>query len=134
MDHLRAAVDRLTAVGSTGEWFQGPRITWENLIEGNGPIQFIAPADLFFSAQAQPAPSQANTQAHRSAIRSAKPASPGPAKPARPASYVTMWFGKHKGKPLAVVREEDPGYWRWACREVGGFEKKAREAGLIDDL
>jgi hypothetical protein len=44
-----------------------------------------------------------------------------------------MPFGKHKGRLAADVMEDDPGYWRWACENVAGFEARARKAGLLDD-
>ena len=119
MDHLRAATDRLTAVGPTGVWMQGPRISWDDLVEGSGQIQHLAPAELFKEGRS-PEPAAQPKQ------------SSAPPKAATP-KVALMMFGKHKGRPMSEVQEMDPGYWRWLLENVSGFEKKARAAGLLDE-
>lgn len=45
----------------------------------------------------------------------------------------TFRFGKYKGRLLADVAEEDPGYLRWACEEIPAVRSMATKLGLLDD-
>lgn len=117
MDLLRYAVDQ-TKSQRSGEWLQGPRISFDDVKHGRGSIQHVT-ADEWFG---RPAGSRQLDGC---------PPSQSP-KVAQPPLHV-MPFGKHKGRPMAVVQDEDPGYWSWAIREVQGFAAKARKAGLEDE-
>lgn len=107
---------------------QGPRITWDNLVEGSGPIQFIAPTELFNSAQARTDPAAQTSSPARPAKISAESTPSTP-----PKQVAIMTFGKYRNRQMSEVQEMDPGYWRWLIENVGGFKKKARAAGLLDD-
>lgn len=39
-------------------------------------------------------------------------------------------FGKHKGRRLTEVQEEDPGYYRWIMENVAWFAKLAHQKGF----
>lgn len=44
----------------------------------------------------------------------------------------TMTFGKHKGKRIEQILEDDPTYIRWALNSIPNFEmlKEVRKAAL----
>jgi hypothetical protein len=33
-----------------------------------------------------------------------------------------LWFGKHQGRTIEDVLDDDPRYLMWACENVDGFE------------
>lgn len=107
---LQYEIDRVKPQRST-EWLQGPRVTAEDLKHGRGCIERLARAE--FPGTAGSPVTRSNTAA-------------------QPSLHV-MPFGKHKGRSMAVVQDEDPSYWRWAIAEVSGFAAKAKKAGLLDD-
>lgn len=104
-DFKRYLTDRATAQIS-GEWRKGPCITFENLVDGKGAVQHISVDEFFGRVKT-------------------------PEKPSKPAGQV-MTFGKHKGKLLIEVKEEDPNYWSWALENVGFFAAVVKKAGLDD--
>ena len=93
---------------SSEEWKTGTRITKENLDKGTGPIEHITAAQVF-GGSSKPGPT----------IRE-------PLTVAAPIKSPVIWFGKHKGKTVAQLKKEDPGYYDWACREIKGFKEKAK--------
>ncbi len=107
---LQIELNRLNS-NATGAWLQGPRITFENVSRGTGPVERIPAGEVFNGSR----PAQSTTAAQP------------------PPALHVMPFGKHKGRPMAIVQDEDPSYWSWAIRECNGFEAKARKAGLLDD-
>ena len=90
--------ERVSPEKDTGAWKKGPRITKECMNEGVLPMQRISAAEAMGLVPDK-------TDANRGKV----------------------WFGKHKGKTFEELREADPGYYEWACREVDGFEEKAGE-------
>lgn len=106
-------IDRPTAVGVTGAWMKGPAISAADLKGSRGGIEHISSATFFGAKETAPSPQRGSA--------------------APPAAGATMWFGKHKGRLLVDLREEEPGYWKWACAEVSGFEAKVRKLGLLDE-
>ncbi len=44
-----------------------------------------------------------------------------------------MAFGKYRGRLMADVQDQDPSYFAWCVRDIGGFAAKARTAGLLED-
>lgn len=59
----------------------------------------------------------------------------GTGNPSRPQAGLLMTFGRHRGELAANVREDDPGYWRWAVGPEGPswFRNAAAKAGLLED-
>lgn len=41
-----------------------------------------------------------------------------------------MTFGKHKGKPMKWVKENDSNYWEWAMENIAWFPAAVKKAGL----
>ncbi len=101
-------IDKPTAVGVTGAWMKGPAISAADLKYGRGSIEHIVGLQ---ATEGAPQRGSANPPAKAGA---------------------TMWFGRHKGRLLVDLREEEPGYWSWALRECNGFEAKVRKLGLLD--
>lgn len=106
-------IDKPNAVGITGAWMKGVSISYSDLNRGVGTVEKIPMKELFDG-------------------RFSKDCAGGAA-PEVPKAVAVMWFGKHKSRPMIEVMETDPGYWRWCVSEVSGFEKKARQAGLLED-
>ena len=112
---LQIELDRLKA-NPTGAWKQGQRISFEDVRRGGGNVEHITSAEFFgVGKQAGKIP-----QHHAQAA-------------AQPQVAHVMRFGKRKGQLMSVVKETDPGYWRWLLAEVQGFEAQAKKAGLLDD-
>lgn len=101
-----------------GAWRQGPRITVENVKNGTGAIEHIT-ADEFFGRTGKATGQTGGQQSPKGAAQQRHSA--------------IFHFGKHRGKLMSDVRDADPGYWSWCCREVAGFEAKAKKAGLLDE-
>ncbi len=114
---LQIELNRLNA-NPTGEWLKGPRISFENVNRGTGPMERVT-ADEWFGRTGK-------TTGNPAAGQSPKVAQP-------PTVAHVMRFGKYKGRLMADVQDEDPGYWSWAIRECNGFAAQAKKAGLTDD-
>lgn len=112
MDLLQHEIDRVKP--KSDEWKKGPRISAEDVRRGTGNIEHIS-ADEFFGRSGKPGTVATGQVA------------------AQPQVTHVMMFGKHRGKTFETVRNSDPGYWSWCCREVSGFSAKAKKAGLLDD-
>lgn len=92
------------------EWlknWKGSKITLDDIVNGRGFIVKMRPGELH-----------------------GKPGVPQPA--AKPQSAHVFAFGKFKGRSILEVFEENPGYVRWAMKEVNGFAAKAKAAGVMD--
>lgn len=100
-----------------GPWRHGSCITADNLKRGTGSIEHVTAEEWLRAAGI------GKKIGNLSAGDSPKGA-------AQPRVSSVMHFGKHKGKPMATVRDEDPSYWSWLLRDVEGFEAKAKKAGL----
>jgi hypothetical protein len=109
---LEIELARLKA-NPTGAWLQGPKITAEHVKRGTGTIQHIT-ADEFFGRTGKAGAMAGGQMA------------------AAPQGAHVMMFGKHRGKNFTDVKQSDPSYWSWCCREVAGFAAKAKKAGLHD--
>lgn len=91
----------------SGKWREGPRITFEYL---------KTCGDIVTMAQ------EFKAKEGYAVKKSAKPSTPGS----------LMGFGKYKDKTLLWVSTSDPRYWEWCCSDVGGFEDRAKSAGLLN--
>ena len=98
------------------KWDSIGRITQENCVNGTGPIEKL-PKDAL----------------HRKNGGDAKPAGRGGERK-RGGSPSVISFGKHSGKLIVDVREEDPGYIAWCIREdVQGMREKCAKLGITED-
>ncbi len=114
---LEIELNRLKS-NPTGAWLQGPRITFDDVNRGSARVERIT-ADEWFG---------------RIGKNIGNPAAGQSPKVAQPPTVAhVMRFGKYKGRLMADVQDEDPGYWSWAIRECNGFAAQARKAGLMDD-
>lgn len=101
-------------------WLNGPRVTQEDLQRGGGVIERVTAKQWFDTRAAVTRGAAANGLPHGSR-----------GKPTAPRNV--MWCGKYKGRLMADVREDDPNYFAWACREMGGFRAAVAKAGLLED-
>lgn len=104
VSYLNAAADRLTASVS-GEWRKGPKITTADLLSGTGGVERV---DWLKTGK-----------------DTGNLADENPAKPIQ-----IMGFGKFRDRQLSDIKQNEPGYWKWAVAEIKGFDKKAKAAGL----
>lgn len=115
---------------------QGPRITQDDLKHGSASIERCTAAEWMRAAGVAGVAGIAGSPAaganHRpNAAKTGAHGTRGNGGAAANAHVMT--FGKHRGKPMAVVQDEDPGYFAWAVRDVADFEARARKAGLLDN-
>lgn len=120
-------IDKPIAVGITGAWMKGPAISYEDLNAGTGGIERI-PAGTLFAAPSKQGAGGSATPSGPYAVRAATREPSVAAK-----TVAAMWFGKYRGRPMSEVQETDPRYFDWATQEVNGFEKAARQAGLLEN-
>lgn len=109
------------------EWLKGPMITTDDLLNGSTTIERMDAA-AWWRAAGQ-AVSKGQIYASVNAARAATGGASSAAKP-RPA---ICFLTKHRGKPWAIVQDEDPGYFRWAVANVSGVRAVCEKAGLLDD-
>ena len=109
------------------KWFEGPRITSDDLKHGSGRIEKCSAREIFKGSGGGAGDGGAARTEQRPTWRSQTSVKKAPPK------IEVMLFGKHKGKPLSVIQDEDPGYFAWAVRDVSGFEARARKAGLLEN-
>lgn len=96
------------------EWLKGPKITAENLKKGTGCVELLDRPEWVKS------PNGAKGAVSGGVAKSAQ----------NPAVFA---FGKFKGRLFCDILEENPGYLRWCCSEIDGFEAKLRKAGINPD-
>jgi hypothetical protein len=48
-------------------------------------------------------------------------------KGAQPATSAKVGFGKHANLTYKELKEQQPGYWNWAIKEIKGFKEKAEK-------
>ncbi len=120
------------AADRSGRWLQGPQITAEDLKRGSQTVERCT-AKQWFQSAAAGVDQGAQPDGSRDSA-GANSAGSGPARGRSNAQGIAlMWFGKHKGRSMAVVQDEDPSYFRWALNEIGGFEAAVRKAELLDE-
>ncbi len=105
---------------ASGAWLRGPKITFDNLNHGTGPIEHISATEAM-EAGGGPGP--------KPEYRGWNP------KPALNITQKThgepvITFGKFKGKPMKWVRDNEPNYWEWALENVGFFAAQVEKANL----
>lgn len=117
-------------------WRKGPSISADDLRLGTGVIQRL-PANAVALAAAQDRQTdQQNDGAsptqrqHNQGVGGAGQI--GNSRP-RPKPLVITFGTKHRGELAVNVRENDPGYWRWAMENLPFFAKQVRAAGLDDE-
>lgn len=99
-----------------GRWLAGPKITKDDLKTGSDEVELMTAEQWWQSARSAKSPQTVGLTS----------------KPISTLSKVKiMTFGKHRGKLMADVKEEDPGYWHWCLREISGFKEKAGD--LVDE-
>lgn len=101
------------------EWLKGPKITAENLKKGTGCIELMDRPEWVKGPNS---------------VNGAKTGSGGGmAKSGQNAAVFS--FGKYKSRLYVDILEENPGYLRWCCSEIDGFEAKLHKAGInLDEI
>lgn len=91
----------------SGAWRKGPRITFENLKEGTGPIEHTT--GIIKEGYGHPAKNPA------------KMAESGPP---------IMGFGQYRNMTMTEVKTKYGRYWDWCIENVKGFDERAKKARL----
>lgn len=122
--------DEAKALAKRNACLQGPRITAEDLKRGSSTVVRISAAEAM---------GQGGTGGASGHSASARPTAGGgravTGSSNRPSTKggAVMTFGKYRGGLMADVQDEDPSYFAWCVRDIGGFAAKARAAGLLED-
>lgn len=87
-------------------WKRGPKITLDDMITANRAkgLERMRPGELHGKTKN--------------------------GEPAQSRGRLTFSFGKYRGRLVADILEENPGYVQWAVREVDGFRAKVEAAGI----
>lgn len=111
------------------EWLKGPMITTDDLLKGSATIERMDAAAWWRAAGQEVSKGQfyAGVNAQRTAAARGTAPAAGKSKPA------ICFLTKHRGKPWAIVQDEDPSYFRWAVANVSGVRVVCERAGLLDD-
>lgn len=91
-------------------WFDGPRISFDDVNRGTGAMQRISVREVFGGGRVEE-----STAAKATGQRP-----------------LVITFGQYRGRLAVDVREENPRYWKWLM-EQNWFRGKAAAAGLLDD-